>query len=197
MAKRYPAEAVDTSPLGRPLEFAFSGKTAKNRFLKASMSERLASWDLKTPSNCGIPSRKLINIYRQWGQSSFGLILTGNVMLQYDALEAAGNLIITPENGFEGERFEKYKELAAAAKKGGSLVMAQLNHPGRQVTENFQKEPIAPSAVHLVERPLGFVFNKPRAMEQKDIDDVVDMFAHAAEYCYKAGFDGVQLHGAQ
>ncbi|QPG94157.1 hypothetical protein C2857_005018 [Epichloe festucae Fl1] len=39
-------------------------------------------------------------------------------------------------------------------------------------------------------------FAKPRAMEKRDIDDVIEGFAHAAEYLHRAGYDGIELHGA-
>jgi len=39
-------------------------------------------------------------------------------------------------------------------------------------------------------------FAKPRAATQEDINKVIDGFAHAAEYLEKAGYDGIQLHGA-
>jgi 2,4-dienoyl-CoA reductase-like NADH-dependent reductase (Old Yellow Enzyme family) len=39
-------------------------------------------------------------------------------------------------------------------------------------------------------------FAKPRAATQEDIDHVIECFAHAAEFLYRAGFDGVELHGA-
>lgn len=39
-------------------------------------------------------------------------------------------------------------------------------------------------------------FGKPTALTQDGIRDIVDSFAHAAEYLHKAGFDGAQLHGA-
>lgn len=34
-------------------------------------------------------------------------------------------------------------------------------------------------------------------MVKKDFEEVIEGFAHAAEYCYKAGFDGIQLNAAQ
>lgn len=43
---------------------------------------------------------------------------------------------------------------------------------------------------------MGLTFNKPRPATQEDINSIVDKFAHAAEYLEKAGFDGIQLHGA-
>ena len=87
--------------------------------------------------------------------------------------------------------------MGAAAKEHGSLMYAQLSHPGRQVGDNIQKHPISASDVQLEGEMMGMHFAKPRAMEKKDFDAVIDGFAHAAEYLYKAGYDGVQLHGAQ
>ena len=42
---RYGGPGVDVSFLKEPLTFAFSGRTAKNRFLKAPMTERLCKWN--------------------------------------------------------------------------------------------------------------------------------------------------------
>ena len=46
---RFPSDHVSPASLGEPLKFEFSGLTAKNRFMKAAMSEHLASWDTKNP----------------------------------------------------------------------------------------------------------------------------------------------------
>lgn len=194
---RYQAEDVDSSPLGQPLDFAFSGLTAKNRFMKAAMTERLSTWDPKVLEKRGVPTPELINVYRRWGEGGFGLILTGNTMIEYDHLEAAGNPIIPVDAPAEGERFEAWKKVAAAAKKEGSLCLIQLSHPGRQVSDSIQSNPISASDVQLEGNVMGMTFAKPRAMEKKDIERVVEGFAHAAEYAQKAGFDGVQLHAAQ
>lgn len=193
---RFEAKAVSAAPLGQPLDFAFSGLTAKNRFMKAAMTERLSTWDTQVLEKRGIPTPELINVYRRWGEGDFGVILSGNVMFEYDHLEAAGNPIIPVDAPFEGERFEAFQKLAAAGRKGGSLFVAQVSHPGRQVFEAIQKHPISASDVQLGPA-MGQTFGKPRPMEQKDIDRVVEGFTHAAEYAHKAGFDGVQLHGAQ
>ncbi|KFA60707.1 hypothetical protein S40285_09621 [Stachybotrys chlorohalonatus IBT 40285] len=194
--RRMETEAVDASPLGKPLDFDFSGKSAKNRFLKAAMTERLSTWDPKDFSKRGIPTKQLINVYRRWGEGEIGLILTGNVMIEYDQLEAAGNPIIPRDAPFEGERFDAFKELAEVSKKHGSLIVAQLSHPGRQVADNIQPNPISASDVQLEGNVMGMRFAKPRPMEEADFEAVIDGFANAAEYTYKAGYDGVQLHGA-
>lgn len=77
---RFESDDVDASPLGKPLDFAFSGKSAPNRFLKGAMTERLSSWDPKNLEARGVPSENLVNVYRRWGEGGIGLILSGNIM---------------------------------------------------------------------------------------------------------------------
>lgn len=194
--KRYQSEKKDVSALGKPLDFAFSKKTAQNRFLKGAMTERLSSWDAKNLEARGVPSKNLVNVYRRWGEGEFGVILTGNIMIEYDHLEAAGNPIIPRGSKYEGERFEAFKELATQSKKHGSLIVGQVSHPGRQVADNIQKNPVSASDVQLEGNVMGMTFAKPRAATDEDIKNIIEGFAHAAEYLEKAGYDGIELHGA-
>lgn len=76
------------------------------------------------------------------------------------------------------------------------LMVGQVNHPGRQVNEKIQKYPISASDIQLEGNLLGMTFAKPRTATHEDINNVIEGFAHAAEYLDKAGFDGIQLHGA-
>lgn len=193
---RYQSENVDIAPLGRPIRFEFAQKEAPNRFLKAAMSERLASWSPQQLDLRGIPSPELINLYRRWGESKLGLILTGNIMIAYDHLEAPGNPVIDVNDQFSGPRFEAFQELARETRRHGSLLVGQVSHPGRQVPEVINPNPISASAVQLEREVLKMRFGKPRAASIEDIRSIVEAFTHAAEYLYRAGFDGIQLHGA-
>ncbi|KAK5115271.1 hypothetical protein LTR62_001471 [Meristemomyces frigidus] len=193
---RYESEAADASPLGQPLKFEFSGKTAPNKFLKGAMTERLSSWDPKIFEKRGIPSPQLINAYRRWGEGSIGLMLTGNIMIEYDHLEAAGNPIIPRGSEYSGERFEAFKQMAYEGKKHGMLMVGQVSHPGRQVSDSIQKKPISASDVQLEGNVMGMTFAKPRPATDEDIKNIIEGFAHSAEYMEKAGYDGIELHGA-
>lgn len=193
---RYESDEADVSKLGQPLEFTFSGRTAPNRFMKAAMTERLSSWDPKNFHARGIPSKNLINVYRRWGEGEYGVILSGNLMIDYDQLEAMGNAIIPLEAQTSGERFEAFKEMGAAAKAHGSLIVGQVSHPGRQVEDRINKHPISASDVQLEGDIMGMHFAKPRSATQEDIDKVIEGFAHSAEYLEKAGWDGIELHAA-
>lgn len=93
---RVKGDAVDVSALKQSITFPFSGRTAPNRFLKAPMTERLCQWnkDGEDISARGFPSDEYLNLYRRWGEGDIGIIIAGNVMLKYDAVEAFGNPIL-------------------------------------------------------------------------------------------------------
>ena len=117
-------------------------------------------------------------------------------MISYDHLEAAGNPIIPPDAPFEGERFEAFKELARLSKKEGSLITGQVSHPGRQVEQRIQKNPVSASDVQLEGEVMGMKFAKPHEASKDEIKDLINRWTHAAVYLHKAGYDGIQLHGA-
>ncbi len=193
---RWPSENVDASPLGQSLTFPISGRTAPNRFMKAAMTERISTWDPKNLQARGIPTKELINLYRRWGEGGSGVILTGNILIDYVNLEAAGNPIIPADAPFEGERFDGFREVAKAAKAKGMLCVGQVSHAGRQVSSQLNPNPISASDVQLGSA-MGMTFGKPRMASQEEIDQIVEGFCHAAEYLEKAGFDGIQLHGGE
>lgn len=194
---RYPSAATDPSPLGQKLPFVFSGRTAKNRLLKAATTERLASWIPTDFSASGVVTDELVNLYRRWGEGGYGVIISGNIMVCADHLEACGNIIIPSDasDSKEDERFSKLKELASAAKTHGSLMIGQLSHPGRQTRVEFQKNPVSASDVALTDT-LGMSFGKPHAATELEIGQITDAFVHAAVILEKAGWDGIQIHAA-
>ncbi len=65
--------------------------------------------------------------------------------------------------------FEAFKEMAAVSKKHGALITAQVSHPGRQVPDDIQKNPISASDVHLDMNLLGTTFAKPHAASLEEI----------------------------
>ena len=95
MPARYTSQIKDPGPLAEPLTFAFSGKTAPNRFMKSALTERLSSWHPTNKETRGVPSKELIRVYQRWGEGLMGVILTGNIMVDFDSLES-GNLRLIP-----------------------------------------------------------------------------------------------------
>ncbi|KAI9709276.1 MAG: hypothetical protein M1820_003396 [Bogoriella megaspora] len=196
MSPRFESDKVDPSPLGKPLKFEFSGRTAPTRFMKAAMTERLSSWHPKDFEARGTPSDTLINVYKHWGEGGYGVILTGNTMIELDQLEAAGNPIIPRGAPFSGPRFDAFKRQADAAKAHGALIVSQLSHPGRQTSQDLQPDPVSASDIQLEGNVMGMQFAKPHPASDQEIKNIIDGFVHAAVYCEKAGYDGVELHGA-
>lgn len=193
---RIKGDNVDFSPLGESITFPFSGKTAMNRFLKAPMTERLCYWPedhMEHREGRGVPTKEYIELYRRWGEGQLGVIVLGNLMVRYDAVEAFGNPIFCDNH--DG-RLEKYKEMVKAAKAHGSLVVAQLSHPGRQGGKALNPNPVSASDVQLKIKWAGNEFNKPRPITIPEIKDVVQSFANSAYWCHQAGMDGVQVHCA-
>ncbi|EMC98898.1 hypothetical protein BAUCODRAFT_120188 [Baudoinia panamericana UAMH 10762] len=197
-AKNYPHESgpeVDTSVLKEPITFTFSGRTAMNRFLKAPMTERLCKWNAEGEdvSVRGYPTEEYKRLYQRWGEGAIGVIVAGNVMVKYDAVEAFGNPIICDDHD---NRTSAFREVAEVTKKHGSLFIAQLSHPGRQGGAALNPHPVSASDVQLKIEWAGNKFNKPRSLTIPEIKEMVKTWGETAYLCQQSGFDGVQVHCA-
>ncbi len=157
--------------------------TFKNRIIKGAMSEALAN-------DAGQPNDLLIGLYEAWAKGSLGCAITGNVMVNVGAKNEPGVVAIETERDLE-----KLKQWAAVGKKHGMVQLIQLSHPGRQCPKGLNKETVAPSAVPFSPM-LAAMFGTPRELKHEEILDIIQRFATAAAVCEKAGFEGVQLHGA-
>ncbi|MBI5311136.1 MAG: NADH:flavin oxidoreductase [Actinobacteria bacterium] len=171
----------ETATLGDPITLP-CGHTLRNRIAKPSMAEAMGG-------RHGRPGERLTNLYTRWAGSGAGLLLTGNVMIDRRSLGEPGDVVIEDDRDLEA-----LSAWAAAAKSGGASAIVQLNHPGRQTLASVSKEVVAPSAVR--PRVKGARFPKPRELTGDEIEQIVQRFATAAEICVRAGFDGVQIHGA-
>ncbi|WP_354701650.1 N-ethylmaleimide reductase [Paraconexibacter sp. AEG42_29] len=104
----------------------------------------------------------------------------------------------------EPEHVAGWRAVTDAVHAQGGLMVAQLWHVGRISHSSFQPGgglPVAPSAVVPAGRALDATFSPvafetPRALERDEIPGVVDRFRVAAGLALEAGFDGVEVHGA-
>ncbi|XGW17115.1 hypothetical protein V3C99_002045 [Haemonchus contortus] len=192
---RVPTSKADVSIFAQPLKFR-NGRVAKNRFLKAALSETISSWDAKDPSKRGLPSEDLVNIYDKWGHGEFGMILTGNVCVDPFHLESAGNVIFCKENDSLHMR-GMVSKVAKAMKHSGALAIAQLSHAGRQTPRLVNPHPSSCSDVQLKVPQHIVGFGRPIPLTEQQVKtEVVDRFLYAAKLARDCGFDGIQLHGA-
>ena len=172
----------DSNLLAQPLRLPHGG-VLRNRLAKASMSETLGTYD-----NHATP--QLVALYRRWAASGIGLLLTGNVMIDRRALGEPGNVVIEDEADLPILR-----QWARAATDQGSALWVQLNHPGKQSPKGLNPSNLSPSAIPFREDMKAF-FETPREASITEIQDIVQRFGRSAAICKKAGFSGVQIHGA-
>ncbi len=162
-----------------------NGAVLPNRLVKAAMTEGLADVHNR-------PSARLETLYRRWSLGGCGVLLTGNVQIDRNHLEQAGNVVI--DRRLDAEALERFKSWAKACKVGGNQVWMQLSHGGRQTPKAINPTPKAPSAIGLA-LP-GDRFGVPVPLTEAEIIDLIERFAVASETAEAAGFDGVQIHGA-
>ncbi|KAI0508956.1 hypothetical protein F5B22DRAFT_638342 [Xylaria bambusicola] len=194
---RYESAPADRSRLAEPLKFHFSGRTAPNRFMKAAMTEQLCTYDPENAQNNGIPTENIERVYERWGRGGIGLILSGDVNTSLTSIESIGDPVIHPEATFDGPRFEGFKAMARAGKAHGSLMVAQVSHPGRLCV--FEKSPVSASAIEVSNNGQGdgiYRYPPPHAATHEEIQRLIKGFGHAAEFLHRAGWDGLELHGA-
>lgn len=166
--------------LADPLDLP-SGVRLPNRIAKAALSEALGDAD-------NSPDERLVTLYRRWALGGYGLLVTGNVMVDRRHLGEPGNVVIEDDRALP-----QLTAWTKAAHDGGAAIFAQLNHPGRQSNlMDLGHQPVAPSAVPLA-LPGATV---PRELTGAEIEEIIERFAVAAKVCEDAGFDGVQLHAA-
>ena len=161
------------------------GVTLPNRLVKAAMTEMIAD-------NRGRATADHATLYRRWAKNGPGMMLTGNVQVDYRNLEHPGNVVI--EGKQDAEQLARLRNWAVAAKEAGNHVWMQIAHAGRQSHRLVNPHPKAPSAIPL--SIAGIKFGTPVALTHEEIVDLVERFADAAAVARETGFDGVQLHGA-
>ncbi len=157
------------------------GVELPNRICKSAMSENMAD-------EGGKPSQNIYNLYKIWGESQTGLIITGNVMIDSRSLGEPYNVVIEDER-----HLAELKKWVEVCQSEQSHLWMQINHPGRQTPKSLKKEAVSPSDVQLSQKAL---FAKPRALKNKEVYELVERYGNTAQIAKKAGFAGVQIHGA-
>ena len=104
------------------------------------------------------------------------------------------------------QQIKGWREVVDAVHAKGGVIFLQLWHVGRVSHSSFQPGgmlPVAPSAVPIsadfkTATADGKVvpYETPRALETGEIPGVIDAYRQAAKNALKAGFDGVEVHGA-
>ena len=137
------------------------------------------------------------------------------LMARYYAQRASAGLIISEATGISREglgwpnapglwndaQVEGWKLVTDAVHKAGGRIVAQLWHMGRLVHSDLGGgQPVSSSATTAPDYAHTYEGHKPyeeaRALTHADIDRILADYARAARNAIEAGFDGVQIHGA-
>jgi 2,4-dienoyl-CoA reductase-like NADH-dependent reductase (Old Yellow Enzyme family) len=145
--------------------------------------------------NSHVPNALMAEYYAQ--RASAGLIISEAVPVSAQGVGHQGVPGIWTREHVEG-----WKQVTGAVKAAGGRIFMQLWHVGRISDPSFHegRPPVAPSAIAAAghvsllrpERP----HPTPRALDLDELPGVVASFRQGAEYAQAAGFDGVEIHGA-
>jgi N-ethylmaleimide reductase len=107
---------------------------------------------------------------------------------------------------YSDQQVKGWRDVVDAVHARGGVIFLQLWHVGRVSHSSFQPDgvlPVAPSAVPISEALKTMTANgkvtsyeTPRALETGEIAGVIESFRQAASNAREAGFDGVEIHGA-
>lgn len=168
----------------------------KNRFLMAPMTRSRSS----QPGD--IPNELMAEYYAQ--RASAGIIITEATQVSLQGKGYAKTPGIYSQQQVEG-----WKLITENVHKAGGKIFLQLWHVGRVSSAKVNGLlPIAPSAI-AAKNTNVYIFNstadddaifvpvdEPKEMTRVDIENVIDEFVQGAKNAIKAGFDGVEIHGA-
>ncbi|CAL4896176.1 unnamed protein product [Urochloa decumbens] len=150
-------------------------------------------------------------------QRSYGNVPQPHAAVYYSQRATKGGFMITEATGvsdtaqgytdtpgiWTAEQVAAWRPIVDAVHAKGAVFFCQLWHVGRVSTTAFQPGGAAPisSTDRGIPPQLSFdghmeEFGKPRRLETHEIPAIVDDFRKAARNAIDAGFDGVEIHGA-
>ncbi|MGF1483214.1 MAG: alkene reductase [Opitutales bacterium] len=176
------------TPLMEP--FTMGSLTLNNRVVLAPMTRARSGSDR-------VPNALMAEYYAQ--RAGAGLVLTEATTISKQARGWVNSPGI-----YTDAQAEAWKAVVEAVHAKGTPIFLQLWHCGRASHSSFQEDgslPVAPSAIkhggEYVHTPEGKQpYETPRALETDELPGLVEDYRKAAERAKAAGFDGVEVHGA-
>lgn len=112
----------------------------------------------------------------------------GLIIVEATGVQPNGRITENDLGIWSDDHVSGLKGLADAIKDNGSVAAIQLNHAGRKAKT---ADPVGPSAVSY-----GGDYDMPRALNDKEIKELVKAFKDGAKRALDAGFDMIELHAA-
>lgn len=174
--------------------FDLAGLCLSNRVVMAPMTRARAQTT--------IPDDLTVEYYRQ--RAGAGLIISEGAPV---SIEGRGYLF--NPGLYLPEQVAGWRQVTDAVHAGGGRIFAQLWHVGRMSHVSLQSEGRAPVTSTATRAATGLAFardeagqpgmvpaSQPRALETGEVARITQDFVRAARMAMEAGFDGVELHGA-
>ncbi|SFC01557.1 2,4-dienoyl-CoA reductase [Streptococcus gallolyticus] len=155
-----------------------NGVTAKNRIVIPPMTEGSALYD-------GTVSQDELNFFAKRAGDA-GIFISPVAYVTENGKGFAGQLSITDD-----KYLSRLSEMAQAMKKGGSLAILQIFHAGRRAF-------VAPEKLEGASAIASGIpgSQTPRELTGEEVEDIIKAFGEATRRAIQAGFDGVEIHGA-
>ena len=168
------------TPILNPLTLP-KGAVLKNRLVMAPMTTCTGFYD-------GTVTGELVEYYRDRA-GSIGTVIVECAFIDPKGPAFPGAIGIDSDNKISG-----LSKIAAAIKSKGSKAILQIYHGGRMVEPELigGKTPVGPSAIAAPREGA----TTPQALTAEDVEVMITKFGDAVNRAIKAGFDGVEIHGA-
>ncbi len=169
--------------------FKLGAVALSNRAVMAPLTRNRASAGF-------VPSPLAIDYYGQ--RASAGLLIT-----EATQVSQQGQGYQDTPGVYSREQIAGWRKITDRVHELGGHIFIQLWHVGRISHVSLQPNggaPVAPSAIQAKAKTfVGGAFTEvsaPRALEPREIPGIIDSFRRAAANALQAGFDGVEIHGA-
>jgi 2,4-dienoyl-CoA reductase-like NADH-dependent reductase (Old Yellow Enzyme family) len=149
-------------------------------------------------SSQGVPTDIMLEHYRSFAKGGWGLIFTEGTYTDEGPSQGYRN---QPGIATEEHR-DGWSKIVAAVHGENTPIFQQLIHAGGLIQHNnYVSSAIAPSAVDQLGEMLPHYFGDgmfavPREITKDEIKETIKGFADAAVRSVEAGFDGIEIHGA-
>lgn len=161
--------------------------TLDNRILMAPLTRCMADDNL-------VPTQAMVDYYAR--RADTGLIISEATIIRPD-----GQGYPNTPGLFTAQQITGWRKVTDKVHEHGGKIFAQLWHTGRVAHPHFFDGDfvLAPSALRVegtVPRMRELTYTTPKAASKEEIEELVEDFAQAAINALEAGFDGVEIHGA-
>lgn len=146
----------------------------------------------------GEPTDLMKDYYTRFADGGFDLIITEGV---YTDRKASQGYQYQP-GITDDDQQAGWKDIVGSVHSAGSAIICQLMHAGAQMQYNrFYEHPKGVSSQRPKGVPLSMYGNleqwtKPETLDEADINQIMNGYVGAAKRAKAAGFDGIELHGA-